>query len=81
MNEQRKGRSRRERNWRYLTLIIVLLVFVGAVAVYAMTVKRDRGQTPKLLNQPTEARVVKPFTTKPDKRFAPLPIEREKHAK
>jgi hypothetical protein len=31
---------------------------------------RDRGGTPKLLNQPTEARQVKPLSEKPDKRFS-----------
>jgi hypothetical protein len=81
MNDKRTRRPRRERNWRSLAIIIALLVFIGAAAVYAVTVKRGREAHPKLLNQPTEARVVKPFTTKPDKRFAPLPIEREKHSK
>jgi hypothetical protein len=37
----------------------------------------DRG--PKLLNEPTNAHEVHPFTTAPDPRFAPLPLEREKH--
>ena len=81
MNEKSKRRGRPTRNWHWLTLVILLLVFAGAAAVYAVTVKRDRGETPKLLNQPTEARVVKPFNKRPDKRFAPLPIEREKHEK
>jgi len=79
MNDKSKNRPRRERNWRSLALVIVMLVLVGSIAVYAATVKQSRGETPKLLNQPTEARVVKPFTTKQDKRFAPLPLEREKH--
>jgi hypothetical protein len=65
----------------FVALAIIILVLVGAGAVYAMTMKRDRGHAPKLLNQPTEARIVKPFTAEPDKRFAPLPIEREKHGK
>ena len=81
MNDNRKGRSGGKRRNIYWAVAIILLVLVGAGAVYAMTMKRDRGQTPKLLNQATEARVIKPFTTKPDKRFAPLPIEREKHGK
>ena len=81
MSDNDNSRSGGKRRNAFVAFAIILLVLVGAGAVYAMTMKRDRGQTPKLLNQATEARVVKPFTTKRDERFAPLPIEREKHGK
>lgn len=81
MSDNGNSRSGGKRRNALVALVIILVLLVGAGAVYAMTMKRDRGHAPKLLNQPTEARVVKPFTTKHDKRFAPLPIEREKHGK
>ena len=81
MNDDRKetGRGRRRSRWLLAALLIVGLL-ISAV-VYAGVMRRDRGQAPKLLNLPTEARQVRPFTEKPDKRFAPLPLEREKHEK
>lgn len=81
MSDESNSRPAGGRRNAYVALIIILVLLAGAGAVYAMAMKRDRGQGPKLLNQPTEARVVKPFTTAPDKRFAPLKIEREKHEK
>lgn len=81
MSNNEKSRAGGSRRSAFIALAIILLLLAGAGVVYAMTMKRDRGHGPKLLNQPTEARVVKPFTTKADKRFAPLPIEREKHGK
>lgn len=72
-------KSRRGSRWLRLVLVIALLILAGAVLLYARAIKRDRGGTPELLNQPTDARVAKPFTDTPDNRFAPLPLEREKH--
>ena len=81
MNTTRKRPWRLPRGRRYLAMLIGFLVLLGATVVYAVSVKRDRGDTPKLLNRPTAAREVRPLTDKPDPRFAPLPIEREKHGR
>lgn len=81
MTDQHESNGHQDGHRRSAAILIVLVLFVGAAAVYAVTVKRDRGGTPRLLNQPTEARVVKPLSDKPDKRFAPLPLEPEKHEK
>jgi hypothetical protein len=59
--------------------LLALAVLAVAVAVFAIA--RARPQPVKVLNQPTEARKVKPLSDRPDPRFAPLPIEREKHGK
>jgi hypothetical protein len=69
------GRSNRK---RYFLVLFLLIVVIGGALIF-LRVKRPRG--PKLLNQPTKAREVRPLTEKPDPRFAPLPIEREKHGK
>lgn len=61
-----------------------LWVLVAAVALAAATffVWRQRAPSgPRLLNELTKAREVRPFSEKPDERFAPLPIEPEKHGK
>lgn len=79
MTDKKKRKADRLRGWRPLSILIVVLVLMGAGMVYALDMKRNRDGAPKVLNQPTEARQVKPFTEKPDKRFAPLPLEQEKH--
>jgi len=58
-------------------LVCLLLLCLGVGVVLA----RKPARGPKLLNQPTKAREVRPLTTQPDPRFAPLPMEREKHGK
>jgi hypothetical protein len=62
---------------RYLIIVLVIVLIGGAFTFGRVT----RPHGPKLLNQSTKAREVRPFTTKPDPRFAPLRIEPEKHAK
>jgi hypothetical protein len=62
---------------RYLPLLGLLIVLAGGA--FAFLRQQPRG--PKLLNEPTKAREARPFTTKPDPRFDPLPLEREKHGK
>ena len=62
---------------RYLILVCIFIILVGGTTIVLQ--RQPRG--PKLLNQPTKAREVRPFSTKPDPRFAPLPLEREKHGK
>jgi hypothetical protein len=76
-----KASGGRGRRWRAILAGIALVLLAAGAAVYAMAVQNARGKAPKALNQPTEAREVRPFSTKPDKRFAPLPFEREKHDK
>jgi hypothetical protein len=76
-----KSRSERKRPFRWAALIVLLVLFAGAAIVYATQMKGTRGGTPKLVNRPTAAREVRPLSEKTDKRFAPLPIEREKHEK
>lgn len=72
---------RRERRNRWIALIALLALLVGGAIVYAAGMRSSRGGSPKLVNRPTAARQVRPLSEKPDKRFAPLPIEREKHEK
>jgi hypothetical protein len=62
---------------RLLAGLAILLAGVAAVFVAL----RQRPHGPKLLNQATDAREVRPLTADPDPRFAPLPLEREKHGK
>lgn len=69
-------RGRRPRG-RLLAVICILILFAGG----AVVVLRKTPRGPKLLNQPTKAREVRPLTTTPDPRFDPLPLEREKHGK
>jgi hypothetical protein len=66
--------------WRRLWLW--LCVGVAALSAAAFLVIRQRAQSgPRLLNEPTKAREAHPFSPEPDPRFAPLPIESEKHGK
>jgi hypothetical protein len=60
-------------------LIGLLVVLFGGVVVLLTVRRHPRG--PRLLNQVTKAREVRPFTTERDPRFDPLPFEREKHGK
>lgn len=69
------GRSRRM--WYFVILVLLIAVVAGA-SVY---VTKGRKHGPRLLNEQTKAREVRAFSTKPDARFAPLKIEREKHDK
>jgi hypothetical protein len=70
-------RGWRIRPWYFVVMVVLIAVVVGT-AVY-LTKGRKHG--PKLLNAQTKAREVRPFSTTPDERFAPLKIEREKHDK
>jgi hypothetical protein len=57
--------------------ILVILIALGMSIVGC----RRSIENPKLLNESTKAREVRPLTAEPDPRFAPLPLEREKHGK
>lgn len=60
----------------------ILLIIVALGALSAFFYWRGKAPTgPRLLNEATKAREVRPFSEKPDERFAPLPIEPEKHGK
>jgi hypothetical protein len=62
---------------RYLILVGLFIVLIAGAVIFFR--RPPRG--PKLLNQQTKAREARPFTTKPDPRFDPLPFEPEKHGK
>lgn len=62
---------------RYVALLVLLILIAGIMIL----VLRQQPSGPKLLNEPTKAREVRPFTTTPDPRFDPLPFEPEKHGK
>jgi hypothetical protein len=62
-------------------LIVGVAIALGVAAWASVTLFYPVRRGPKLLNEPTAAREVRPFTTAPDPRFAPLPLEREKHEK
>jgi hypothetical protein len=68
-----------EKHWRLAAAAVVVLALAGAgIGVAIAHQNQDRSHA-KLLNKPTKAREVRPFSTKRDPRFAPLPLEREKH--
>jgi hypothetical protein len=73
---QNKARDRRN-PLRYLILAGLFIALIGGAFISIRRAPRG----PKLLNEPTKAREARPFTTKPDPRFDPLPFEREKHGK
>ena len=69
-----RGRLRRS-----LLVALCLVVLVGGALAVVLQRRRPRG--PALVNRPTRAREARPFTTRPDPRFDPLPLERERHAR
>lgn len=75
-----RSSSRGPSRWTWIALVLLVLLIGGAV-VYATGMRGTRGASPKVVNKPTAAREVRPLSEQPDKRFAPLPIEREKHEK
>jgi hypothetical protein len=78
MNASTNDPRRRGNLKRYLIIVLIFIVLIIGEFTFA---RMTRPHGPKLLNRSTAAREVRPLTTKPDPRFAPLPIEREKHAK
>jgi hypothetical protein len=78
MNAATNNPGRRGNLKRYLTIVLIFIVLLIGEFTFA---RMTRPHGPKLLNRSTAAREVRPLTTKPDPRFAPLPIEREKHAR
>jgi len=70
-NGRRPGRAA----WIAVALLVAALVVV-------LVVRRQRApHGPRVLNQRTPAREVRPLVPGPDARVDPLPIEREKHDK
>jgi len=59
----------------------VLIFVVVALLVGARLARHRTPRGPRLLNEPTRAREVRPFSTAHDARFDPLPLEPEKHGK
>jgi hypothetical protein len=75
MNDQ-NGRRPGRRAWLALALLVVAIIAVG------LLVRRQRRPSgPRVLNQQTQARQVRPLVPGPDSIVAPLPLEREKHEK
>jgi hypothetical protein len=74
---ENKPGGRRGRMW-YFVILVLLIAVVAGTSIY-LTKGRKHG--PRLLNEQTEAREARPFSTEPDRRFAPLKIERERHDK
>ena len=72
----RNGRRRRVRT----LIVVVIIVIVGGTAGGIAIARRSNAPShPKVLNEPTKAREVRPFSPKKDARFDPLPLERERH--
>lgn len=77
MSASRYNERDRRNPMRYLVFVgLFIVLIVGGVILYR---RQPRG--PKLLNQPTPQREVRPFSTKPDPRFDPLPFEKEKRGR
>lgn len=55
---------------------MVLLLLGLAAGIWS---RASQPGHPAVLNEATEAREIRPFTTSPDPRFAPLPYEEERH--
>lgn len=75
MRPSDENRPRRHILWIGVGVILL------ATAVTLLVVRERASRGPRVLNEPTKAREVRPFSDKPDPRFAPLPLEREKHGK
>jgi hypothetical protein len=75
MNQLRRT-NHRLRFWLGLSVLVIML---AAATFFAISQRPPEG--PRLLNEPTQAREVRPFSSEPDPRFDPLPIEPEKHGK
>ena len=67
-------------NWNRRQALSVggALIVLGAAGL-AFYFRQRPPRGPRLLNESTKAREVRPLDKTPDERFAPLPIEREKH--
>jgi hypothetical protein len=76
VNSPTNNPGRRGNLKRYLIIVLIFIVLIIGEFTF---VRLTRPHGPKLLNRATTAREVRPLTTKPDSRFAPLPIEPEKH--
>jgi hypothetical protein len=73
------SQERRTTRFRWpATRTLALLIAAGLVgaALFARTVRPSQVE---VLNEPTKAREIRPFTTSFDPRFDPLPIEDEGH--
>jgi hypothetical protein len=72
--------SPRGNRFRNPIVLAALVVIAAGLIVTAVLIWRAGiNDHPRVLNEPTPARQVIPLSTNPDPRFAPLPIEREKH--
>ena len=60
-------------------IVIVVIVLAGGITAGAIALRNRAQYHPRLLNEPTTAREVRPLSTTPDPRFDPLPLEPEKH--
>jgi hypothetical protein len=80
MSSQQERPSARWRrpDRRTVLVLIAILIIVGGVAI-GLIVRGTGPSHPDILNEPTQAREVRPLTTSFDPRFDPLPIEEEKH--
>lgn len=79
MSSSDSSRGSGGRGPRWALVLVGLAIVVGAALAFLTLRKAPHG--PELLNEPTKAREVRPFTTAPDPRIDPLPYEREKHGK
>jgi hypothetical protein len=67
------------KHWRLALVAVAVLAVAGAGVGIAIGRQHGGRAHAKLLNEPTRAREVRPLSTQPDDRFAPLPLERERH--
>ena len=74
MNTPRRSRS--SARWLALALVALAVVVTGVLVL-----RQPAPSGPRLLNEQTKAREVRPFSAEPDPRFDPLPFEREKRGK
>ena len=69
-------RDRRSGRWLAAALVAVVVVVAGVLLL-----RQPSPSGPRLLNEQTKAREVRPFSAEPDSRFDPLPFEPEKRGK
>jgi hypothetical protein len=60
-------------------IVVAALLLLAAIATVIVISQTSGPRQVQVINEQTEAREIRPFTTSLDPRFDPLPIEEEGH--